>query len=128
MQPTPLLLLVEDDDAIRSFLQDVLSDGGFELASVGSGPEAIAFLDDQGEDLRGLITDIDLGAGPDGWQVARHARELNPKISIVYMSGASAHDWIAQGVPKSIILGKPFAPAQIVTAISGLLNGGDASV
>jgi hypothetical protein len=38
------------------------------------------------------------------------------------MTGAAAADWSANGVPKSILLNKPFAPAQIVTAVSQLLN------
>ena len=38
------------------------------------------------------------------------------------MSGASAGDWAAQGVPNSIMLTKPFAPAQLITAISTLMN------
>jgi hypothetical protein len=40
------------------------------------------------------------------------------------MSGDSAGDWAANGVPNSIMLNKPFAPAQLVTAVSQLLNTG----
>ena len=40
------------------------------------------------------------------------------------MSGNSAADWTSKGVPNSIMLEKPFAPAQLVTAISNLLNSG----
>ena len=43
---------------------------------------------------------------------------------IVYMTGAAAEQWPSHGVPNSILLGKPFAPAQLVTAISQLLNAG----
>jgi CheY-like chemotaxis protein len=60
----------------------------------------------------------------DGWEVARQAREIDPDFPIVYMSGASAEDWPAKGVPDSIMLAKPFAPAQLVTAIAHLLNTG----
>lgn len=38
------------------------------------------------------------------------------------MTGAAANDWGSQGVPNSILLQKPFAPAQLVTAVSKLLN------
>lgn len=44
--------------------------------------------------------------------------------TVVYMSGDSAEDWSSKGVPNSIMLSKPFAPAQLVTAISNLLNSG----
>jgi hypothetical protein len=38
------------------------------------------------------------------------------------MTGAAAEEWTSQGVPHSILLQKPFAPAQLVTAVSQLLN------
>jgi hypothetical protein len=40
------------------------------------------------------------------------------------MTGVAADDWLAEGVPNSILLKKPFAPAQLVTAVSQLLNAG----
>ena len=59
-----------------------------------------------------------------GWQVAKAAREIDPTFPIVYMTGAAAGDWPSHGVPNSILLEKPFAPAQLVTAVSQLLNAG----
>lgn len=106
-------------------LQEILEDGGYQLILAKDGKEAITSLEQQSDGLRGLITDIDLGQGPDGWDVARRARELKPEISVVYMSGASAHEWVSHGVPNSTMVSKPFAPAQIVTAISALLNATD---
>jgi hypothetical protein len=41
------------------------------------------------------------------------------------MTAAAADQWAIQGVPNSILLAKPFAPAQLVTAISNLLNVGN---
>lgn len=125
MQAKLLLLLVEDDQSIRSMLQEILEEGGYELILSSNGNEALSSLEGQSDGLRGLITDIDLGQGPNGWDVARRARELKPDISVVYMSGASAHDWTSHGVPNSTMVSKPFAPAQIVTAISALLNLSD---
>ena len=107
-------------------LDEALGDGGFEVATARNGDEAIAILDEKSRILRGLITDINLGQGSDGWDIARHARELRPEIPVVYMSGASAHEWTSHGVPNSTIVQKPFAPAQIVTAISALINISDA--
>jgi CheY-like chemotaxis protein len=121
MQST-LLLLVEDEDTVRSVLEDSLRDGGFELMMAGSGAEALGILESEHDTLRGLITDINLGSGPSGWDVAKRARELIPELPVVYMSGADAEKWASHGVPNSTIVTKPFAPAQIVTAISTLLN------
>jgi DNA-binding response OmpR family regulator len=58
----------------------------------------------------------------DGWDVARHAREIDHNFPVAYMSGRDADDWAAKGVPNSIMLAKPFAPAQLVNAVSQLLN------
>jgi hypothetical protein len=38
------------------------------------------------------------------------------------MSGVHADEWASKGVPNSVMLAKPFAPAQLVTAVSQLLN------
>src|ERR1700744_1111999 len=121
MQPA-LLLLVEDEETVRSVLEDSLRDGGFDLKLALNGTEALAILEREGETIHGLITDINLGSGPSGWEVAKRARELIPELPVVYMSGTDAEKWASHGVPNSTIVAKPFAPAQIVTAISTLLN------
>jgi len=75
--------------------------------------------------FRALLTDINLDPGKlTGWDVARHARHINPELPIVYMTGAGGHAWSSEGAPNSILLTKPFAEAQVVTAISHLLNTG----
>ena len=77
------------------------------------------------EKYRALVTDINLAPGKlDGWDVARHAREIDSNFPVIYMSGKDADDWASKGVPNSIMLTKPFAPAQLVTALSHLLNTG----
>ena len=123
-----LLLLVEDDDSMRSLLEDAFSEGGFELTIANDGGEALAILEAGKEEIRGLITDINLGDGPDGWEVARRGRELIPSLPVVYMSGAAGHEWPSKGVPHSTLVPKPFAPAQLITAISTLLNASDSQI
>jgi CheY-like chemotaxis protein len=125
MNPATLLLLVEDDDAVRPIVEDALREGGFELEIADSGSEALAILESHKDTLHGLITDINLGDGPDGWEVAKRGRELIPTLPVVYMSGASGHEWPSKGVPHSTLIAKPFAPAQLITAISMLLNTSD---
>ena len=68
------------------------------------------------------MTDIWIGRRPNGWELANRARELGPLLSVIYISGNSADEWAANGVPKSVMLQKPFASAQLVTAISSLLD------
>ena len=120
-----VLLLVEDEALIRENLEAELAEAGFEVVCVSNGMEALAKLDADGSNFRAIVTDIRLGPGPDGWKIARHARELMHEMPIIYMSGDSAHDWAVRGVPCSIMVAKPFAPAQIVTAVATLLNKSD---
>ncbi len=47
-------------------------------------------------------------------------------MPVVYMSGNSGQGWPSKGVPNSVFIAKPFVPAQIITAISTLLNEIDA--
>ncbi len=125
MQGLPTILVVEDDHLIQSVVEEALKDGGFEIDIASSAKQAIEKLDGAGGKYRVLVTDINLGPdNVDGWEIARHAREIDPAFPVVYMSGDSAEDWASKGVPHSIMLSKPFAPAQLVTAASQLLNGG----
>jgi CheY-like chemotaxis protein len=118
-----LILVVEDDQLVQSVVEDCLSEGGFEAVIASSGENAVELLDEGEGKYRALVTDINLPPGTlDGWHVARHAREIDPDFPIVYMSGIEAEDWASKGVPNSIILAKPFAPAQLITAVSQLLN------
>ena len=73
-----------------------------------------------------MVTDVNLPPGDvTGWDVAKRARELHPELPVVYMTGAGGNDWASHGVPNSVLVPKPFAPAQVITAVSQLLNQGN---
>ncbi len=116
------VLLVEDEPLVLLSTQDTLEGGGYTVVTAGDGEEAMALLDARSEELAGLVTDVRMGDGPSGWDVARHARELKPNLPVVYATADSAQDWSAQGVPKSLVVQKPYAPAQLLTAISTLIT------
>ncbi|WP_291687536.1 response regulator [Bradyrhizobium sp.] len=123
MEDAPIILVVEDDHLLQAVVEEALSEGGFQIIIAPSGEKAMELLDTSGEKYRALVTDINLGRDRlNGWEVARHAREINPAFPVIYMSGDSAEDWASLGVPNSIMLPKPFAPAQLLTAVSQLLN------
>jgi DNA-binding response OmpR family regulator len=123
-ETVPVILVIEDDDSIQTLVEDALSDGGFEPAIAPSGEEAVTLLKGRTGNYRALVTDISLRGKIDGWEVARQAREIDPEFPVVYISGGSAAEWPSKGVPNSVMVPKPFAPAQLVTAISNLLNAG----
>jgi DNA-binding NtrC family response regulator len=118
----PIVLIVDDDFAIQVIVEDALKEAGFETAIAPSAEEAVTLLKGKVMDYRVLVTDINLNGRMNGWELAKHAREIDPTFPIVYMTGAAANDWASHGVPNSVLLGTPFAPAQLVTAVSQLLN------
>ena len=118
-----LILVVEDEPNVRELVKEQLEDDGYKVLEAESGQQAFRLLDEHRQ-TRGLITDIRLGGKdePTGWDVARHARELNPDIAVVYVSADSGVDWTVNGVPKSTLVVKPFVTSQISTALANLLN------
>ena len=118
------VLVVEDEAPICSFIEDALSDGGFEACSVHTGEAALSTFRDGHEGCRALLTDVNLGGGISGWDLARQVREIAPGFPVIYMTSASGPDWKSQGVDGSLLIEKPFAPAQLAAAVSQLLDTG----
>jgi CheY-like chemotaxis protein len=125
--PPYLVLLVEDDVLVRTVLEEMLEDAGFQALAVANGHQALVELEEDATRFQAVLTDIRLGRSPDGWEVARHARELVPTMPVLYLSGNSAQKWAARGVPNSLMLGKPYGAAQLVAALTTLLNKVDSS-
>jgi DNA-binding response OmpR family regulator len=121
----PTLLYVEDDLLVQDMMVIDLEDAGFVVLATASGNQAIDLLETQSADIHGLVTDVNLGNGPDGWDVARRARELVSGLPVVYVSAASEHEWTSHGVPNSLMITKPFVTAQVVVAISSLMVASD---
>jgi CheY-like chemotaxis protein len=121
----PKVLLVEDDPLVAEPLRIQLEDAGYEVEQCGTGAEALAALERSAAAYGALITDIRMPGEVDGWEVARHARHLAGAIPVIYMSGDRASDWAAEGVPRSVMLTKPFAGSQLIVALGNALNESD---
>jgi len=112
----PVVLVVEDEELLQEIVHDALKEGGFDLTTVASGQEAVAMIESGVVKYSALVADINLKGPMKGWEVARLVRQIDPTFPVVYMTGAAAADWASEGVPNSILLNKPFAPAQLITA------------
>lgn len=95
----PMLLYIEDDFLIQAEVVNSLEEAGFKLVVADDGRQGLDLLSRHATELRGLVTDIDLGDGPNGWEIAHTARELVAGLPIVYVSAASDHEWTSHGVP-----------------------------
>jgi DNA-binding response OmpR family regulator len=115
-------MVVEDEYDLQAIVEEALTEAGFETDILSSGEEALTLFRGGHKNYKALVTDVGLKGRLNGWEVAAQIREADPGFPIVYMSGAHADEWTSKGVPNSIMLTKPFAPAQLVTAISQLLN------
>ena len=122
MEELPTILVIEDEDVIQLLVEEALTEGGFAVDIVPSGEEALTLLASGQKTYRALVTDISIKGKVSGWDVATKLRETDPTVPVIYMSGAHADDWPVKGVPNSVMLAKPFAPAQLVTALAQLLN------
>jgi CheY-like chemotaxis protein len=119
----PLILVIEDEYLVQSEMEAALTGGGFAVEVVFSGEEALTLFMSGSNAYRALVTDVNLGRSRlSGWEVAKRFRQKEPTLPVIYLTAAAADDWAAHGVPDSILISKPFAPAQLVTAVSQLLN------
>lgn len=122
-----VVLVVENDFLARDVIGDALSEGVFKVHVVETGEQSAERLQRNKDNVRALVMDINLPGQLNGWDVAKLAREINPEIPVIYMTGAAADQWPSHGVPHSVLLHKPFAPVQVVTAVAQLLNQGQPS-
>ncbi|CAN7468914.1 response regulator [Bradyrhizobium sp. LjRoot220] len=124
MSEAPLILVVEDEYPLQGLVEATLIEGGFETDILSSGEEALTLFRGRVKNYRALVTDVSLKGTMSGWDVAMQVREIDPQCPVIYMTGVAADEWSSRGVPNSVLLQKPFAPAQLITAVSQLLNTG----
>ncbi len=112
------VLIVEDEALIRMLVCDLLEQAGFECRDVGDAAEAIAVLECRSgcrPDL--LVTDYNLGPGPNGMAVALEARRRLPELPIVYATGnpecLAGH---LLGARERVVV-KPFTSDELVAAV-----------
>jgi DNA-binding response OmpR family regulator len=81
------IMVLEDDQVIQTLVEESLTEAGFEPVIATSGEEAVTLLRGNRSHYRALVTTINLLGKMDGWEVARQAREIDPTLPIVYMTG-----------------------------------------
>ena len=98
------VLVVEDEALTRLDLVETLRGGGYEVLEASDAREAFGYQQ-SGQRVDVVITDIQLGGGPTGWDVAERFRAARSDIPIVYTSGNAVDE--ARKVSGSVFFGKP---------------------
>ncbi|WP_109125994.1 response regulator [Dyella sp. C11] len=108
------ILLVEDDDGIRTIASLLLETEGHRVHVASSGEEASEWLKQNHPDL--LFTDINMPGGMKGTELVRIARLANPGLRVLLTSGEAFPDpsWLASG---GHYLNKPYDRRALLAAI-----------
>jgi DNA-binding NtrC family response regulator len=109
------ILLVEDDFLTNITFDRILADAGFDVESVYCGGAALAAI--RRRPPLALVTDVDLGRGPNGFDVARFARASRPGLPVVFISGRGGARHAPERVVDSQFIAKPCSGEQIVDAL-----------
>jgi DNA-binding NtrC family response regulator len=114
------ILIVDDEPMIRAVVGGFLKHGGFRVHAASNAEEALHALEfEEGIDL--LLTDVQMGGGLTGFELAARVAEIRPGLPTIVMSGRL--DAYAEskggGLP---FLAKPFSAAQLISRIRALVG------
>ncbi|HEY3800465.1 MAG TPA: ATP-binding protein [Caulobacteraceae bacterium] len=130
--PTPeaeagdTILVLEDDDDVRSYSVDILRELGYRVLEAHDGASALRLLERQARvDL--LFTDVVLPGSMTGAQTADQARVLRPGLKVLFTTGYARNAIIHHGrLDKGVrLITKPFGSAELAAKIRDALDGGE---
>ena len=118
------ILLVEDEDVVRSFVERVLSRLGYRVSTAQSGAEALALVADHPGPIDLLVTDVML-PGMVGREVSERLTALRPSLRTLFISGYTEDSIVHRGEldPGVSFLSKPFTPDALGHAVRAVLDG-----
>lgn len=121
------VLIVEDESLIRMTLCDCFGDAGLRFVEAADAAGALALLDGQARDIAVLVTDLNLGPGPDGFAVATEARRRLPGLRVVYATGNPDRLAGRQLEPWERLFTKPFDLTELVQEVRTMMAKRDAA-
>jgi two-component system cell cycle sensor histidine kinase/response regulator CckA len=122
-QTRAIVLLVEDEPAVRAIATRSLERAGYRVLQASDGAAALGLMDWHGQpDL--VLTDL-MMPGIGGTELGRRLRKRWPALPILFMSGYSVEDLRVQGVTDlgGLMLQKPFTPDALVGSVAAALSG-----
>ena len=117
------ILVVEDEDAVRLFVQRALTSAGYTTLVAASGPEALALVREQGDSIDLVLTDVVM-PGMVGTRLVEELRRLYVTAPVVYMTGYTDDEVIRRGVTQSrtMLLQKPFTVTDLANTVQKALR------
>jgi DNA-binding response OmpR family regulator len=114
------VLLVEDQADVAELARDALCEAGFSVTVALDDRTAYTTLEREARSFAAVVTDINLGTGVTGFDVARRARQLNGDIKVIYISGEGPHRR-QFSVEKAITVAKPYLPRELAQQVAALI-------
>lgn len=120
---TGTILLVEDEDAVRSLVEAILTSDGYKVLVAESADDAARLCRSYGSTIDILLTDVVM-PGVSGPELAKSLVALRPKLKVVYMSGYAGEYLDGEGVNAdgAALLQKPFTAAALEEKIRQVLH------
>ncbi len=117
------ILLVEDDEAVRTLLRETLKKGGYRLLEAARPKEALYLCGKNAGAIRLLLTDVILPE-MNGRELADQIMRLSPGIEVLFMSGYTDNAIVRHGMldPEVAFLQKPFTPDGLLRKIREVLD------
>ncbi len=119
-KPAYQILLAEDDEAMRVYLERALRNAGYGVDAVDRGTEAIPLLEQNAYDL--LLSDIVMPE-MDGIELAQRCNEISPGTKVMFITGFAAVTLKAsREQPQAKVLSKPFHLRDLVLEVERVLE------
>jgi CheY-like chemotaxis protein len=118
-----VVLLVEDEDAVRSLVRGLLGSRGYTVLEASNAPEAVRISNDFAGPIHILLTDVVMPE-VSGRELADQLRQLRPEMRLLYMSGYTEDTIVHHGVLTSDVgfLQKPFTPDLLLRKVRETLD------
>jgi two-component system, cell cycle sensor histidine kinase and response regulator CckA len=117
------VLVVEDQQEVRSLMRDVLRTHGYDVIEAAEGPSAVAACEGVARPISLLITDVVM-PGMSGPTLAAHLSTVRPDMRVLYMSGYTDAAVFEHGIAEQPVpfLQKPFTPSQLTRKVREVLD------
>jgi PAS domain S-box-containing protein len=123
---TETILLVEDDEAVRSFTHRLLRSHGYRVQETASGREALERWPDRAAETDLLLTDVVMPGGVTGFDLAERLRAQKPNLKVILMSGYSRDGAARRAVsfegPNNRFIQKPYRVRDLLVAVRQVLD------